>query len=306
MNDERMRSALDEWLRDTDPQPPDPNRTATQLMSRLSETRQRGRWLPFRVVHRGVETSMTADTIEYQPNPIPATNGRSQPIDGRTRFMFSPAKAVTAGALIFAIGGALLVTQPFDQSAGAPPGVEADLVAPVHVTGRFSYARGETLAEEDGALGYLESWGSDGGRVITNDTRLEGELTFRNMNRIFLVDGSEELAAAAAAACEADSDCDSADGVEVEGEIAFIASSIENERGSWHERPRIRHVGFPGAPDPGDAPDNRVVQIFDGDGEYAGLVAVLMFDSSFELIEFSGFIVDARTMPPLPENASAG
>jgi len=29
--------------------------------------------------------------------------------------MFSPAQVITAGALVFALGGVLLIAQPFDQ-----------------------------------------------------------------------------------------------------------------------------------------------------------------------------------------------
>jgi hypothetical protein len=38
--------------------------------------------------------------------------------------MFSPVKAIIAGALAFALGGVLLIAQPFDQQGGAVPGAE--------------------------------------------------------------------------------------------------------------------------------------------------------------------------------------
>ena len=52
--------------------------------------------------------------------------------------MFSPVKAITAGALVFALGGVLLIAQPFDQQGGSVPGAatDADIVPPVEVTGR--------------------------------------------------------------------------------------------------------------------------------------------------------------------------
>lgn len=34
--------------------------------------------------------------------------------------MFSPVKAMAAGFVVFAIGGALLIAQPFDQRSSAP------------------------------------------------------------------------------------------------------------------------------------------------------------------------------------------
>ena len=39
--------------------------------------------------------------------------------------MFSPVKAITAGALVFAIGGMLLIAQPFSERAGYVPGQQA-------------------------------------------------------------------------------------------------------------------------------------------------------------------------------------
>jgi hypothetical protein len=39
--------------------------------------------------------------------------------------MFSPAKAITAGALVFAIGGVMLIAQPFQQQ-GSVPGAATD------------------------------------------------------------------------------------------------------------------------------------------------------------------------------------
>ncbi len=40
--------------------------------------------------------------------------------------MFSPVKTITAGALIFAVGGVFLIAQPFDQQGGVVPGAVTD------------------------------------------------------------------------------------------------------------------------------------------------------------------------------------
>ena len=50
--------------------------------------------------------------------------------------MLSPAKAITAGAIVFAIGGAFLIAQPFDRQGGVVPRAEADVMpnAPVEFT----------------------------------------------------------------------------------------------------------------------------------------------------------------------------
>ena len=54
--------------------------------------------------------------------------------------MFSPAKAITAGALVFALGGVLLIAQPFDRQGGSVPGAARsdEVTDPVDVTGSFS------------------------------------------------------------------------------------------------------------------------------------------------------------------------
>ena len=50
--------------------------------------------------------------------------------------MLSPVKAITAGALVFAIGGVFLIAQPFDQQerAGGARGGRRDLSTPAYVT----------------------------------------------------------------------------------------------------------------------------------------------------------------------------
>ena len=49
--------------------------------------------------------------------------------------MFSPVKAVAVGAVIFAVGGAFLIAQPFEQQGSIVPGAEAEEVAATWVTG---------------------------------------------------------------------------------------------------------------------------------------------------------------------------
>ena len=49
--------------------------------------------------------------------------------------MFSPVKAITAGAVVFALGGLFLVAQPFGQQRSVPGAEGAEPLAPVYVTG---------------------------------------------------------------------------------------------------------------------------------------------------------------------------
>ena len=139
MNDEQIRSALDEWFRDTDPQPPNARHTAAHVMARVPQAHQRGRWQPFRRFRREARPPTATDTIAYQPSPVPASNGHTPTVIGRTSPMLSPVKAITAGAIVFAIGSAFLVAQPFDQQ-GTVPGAEAGAAAPTWITGTIQYA----------------------------------------------------------------------------------------------------------------------------------------------------------------------
>ena len=65
--------------------------------------------------------------------------------------MFSPVKAITAGALIFALGGMLLIAQPFDQQGGSVPGAATDSEAEwAAVSGISACALGTRGVETEG------------------------------------------------------------------------------------------------------------------------------------------------------------
>jgi hypothetical protein len=140
MNDDRLDAVLGSFYQDTALAPPDPEQGLSEVMRRVRQTRQRGRWLPFPLFRREAPTPTATDTADYQPTPIPATNGRAPIVIGRTQTMFSPVKAITAGALVFGLGGVLLIAQPFDQPEGGVPGAQGqpeaiDLSAVAPVTG---------------------------------------------------------------------------------------------------------------------------------------------------------------------------
>jgi hypothetical protein len=289
MRDELEAPFLDDWLRDTEVTPPDPQAGARRVASQLPHAKQVGRWLPFVVFHGKAQTPTATDTADYQPTGIPATNGHSPTVIGRTQSMFSPVKAITAGALVFALGGVLLIAQPFDQQGGGVPGAatDADIVPPVEVTGRrtFEDACSETDYEgpfedsgADAALftcSYDTAWSFSDPRLEGTVNRIEERVTFE------LGDVSDVY-------------------------IASNAISIENDGGTWHERPRTWLL-----PD-GIATFDWLPQqvfVFEGSGDYEGLVAVLRLTGGQRGVthgeDFRGFIIDARWMPPPPENASA-
>ena len=140
MNDDRLLLEMRRWLQEERVTLPDAVRASQQIASQLPATRQRRRrwWrLPFRA--RTPEPPRTPDTAEYQPSPIPASNGHTPTVIGRTTSMLSPVKAITAGALVFAIGGAFLIAQPFQQE-GIAPGTEAELAEATWMTGEGFWA----------------------------------------------------------------------------------------------------------------------------------------------------------------------
>lgn len=126
MNDDQLLREVGSWLMDADPEPPDARDSVRQAMARKPRLRQRGRWWPLPVLRRATDRPAMDQMAAFQPDPITATNGHiPATITGRTRTMFSPAKAIAAGALIFGIGSALLIAQPFQQ-ASSVPGAETE------------------------------------------------------------------------------------------------------------------------------------------------------------------------------------
>ena len=126
MSDERMQPLLDAWFRDRDEPAREASYDIARVMADVPRTRQQGRWWPLPVLPRKskAKAPTTNDMTVYQPSPIPATNGHAPTVIGRTQTMFSPVKAITAGALVFALGGAFLIAQPIAQPEVGAPGAE--------------------------------------------------------------------------------------------------------------------------------------------------------------------------------------
>ena len=90
--------------------------------------------------------------------------------------MFSPVKAITAGAIVAALGGVMLISQPFEQQ-GSVPGAETEAIAPTWVTG--------TMQPVDGSCSETSSY--DGGvsrrryectfTWTSSDPRLTGDVS---------------------------------------------------------------------------------------------------------------------------------
>ena len=126
MNDDRLTTALGSFYKSTAQTPPDPSRSLGEVMTRVPQTRQRGRWWPLPSLRRASVAPPVIPTTGFQPTPMPATIGHASTITGRTQVMFSPFKAIITGAVVFAVGGVFLIAQPFDQQRGVAPGAVTD------------------------------------------------------------------------------------------------------------------------------------------------------------------------------------
>jgi hypothetical protein len=268
--DNQMGPILRSWLKDTTVTPPDAHRSVSKVMDRLPEvSRQRRWWLPsLRRQTTPVSPAAIPET-EYQPTPIPASNGHSPTVLGRTQSMFSPVKAITAGAVVFALGGAFLIAQPFQQQGSVPGAVTDEApAAPVAVTATNAAGGCDVSTDETLPGGINRHRWTCAPSWTWSDERLNGTVTKSHVQ----------------------------DGYADESGLTFenSAISIENDDGGWRQRPLLQ-VSFPDAPAAGAE-----VWVFDGDGAYEGLTTVLLVEPDYTT---AGFIIDGD-MPPAPENAS--
>jgi hypothetical protein len=141
------------------------------------------------IPYRRTQRPTAIDTIEYQPSPIPASNGHTPTVIGRTASMLSPVKAITAGALVAAVAGAFLIAQPFQQQSSVP-GAEAEAISPTWVTGNVRYASScsgpET--EVDGDVRHDWNYDCSPQTWTASDPRFTGEVSRRWNEDVYLTD----------------------------------------------------------------------------------------------------------------------
>ena len=277
MNDEQMQSVLDEWFEDTDPQPPNARSTATNVMARVPQTRQRGRWLPFRLFRPKAQTPTATDTSEYQPSPFPASNGHTPTVIGRTQSMLSPVKAITAGAIVFAVGGAFLIAQPFGQQ-GDVPGAEAEEVAATWVTGNIQAAPSCSDGDIEGDIDVIRSRNIECSPLAwtSSDPRLTGDVSRRWSEDTYRMDDGSGSKS-----------------------VSVDASYLRNEGGGWTCVNRSLLDGS------GLSAIAVTTPVFThtcfGDGGYDGLSAILVLEPTVGFNqEFVGLIFPGD-FPPVPE-----
>jgi hypothetical protein len=167
-------------------------------MARVEEAGQRGRWWPLPVFHRKVRTDATAiGTTEYQPSPIPATNGHAPIAIGRTQNMLSPVKAIIAGALVVALGGLFLIGRPFAQQQDPHVGADSDpaaAMAEVSVGPGVSYFTGTSECTSEAGErtivdGVAQSHHYSTCEYTTTDDRFNGTVEVDNTVYSFGPDG---------------------------------------------------------------------------------------------------------------------
>ena len=255
MNDERF---LKDWLRHSTDSSAGPDVAADKVMARLPDIPQRRRWLPWLPVRR--------------PKP-------DEP-DRRTRLMFSPLQAATAGALTLAVAGVMFLVAPLDDTtAPAPAGAEAIGSGEVSAfEGFFPYGSGKQLAKKEfldnGVVTNREQiWEIT--NAETTDDRFGGQVTNTwNWDQYVERDGAS---------------------IGVGHSIWVGGWRIENDGGGWQERPQIT-FSFP------DGTYPVVTTTFDGVGGYEGLTAIVEVT---EDVGASGFylrgVITDGPLPPVPE-----
>jgi len=297
MNDERLGKEIGALYRETDVTPPDSQESARQVAARLRRTPQvkRRRWLPV-WWRRTTHPPNTNQTTDYQPGPIPASNGHTPTVTGRTKLMFSPVKAITAGALVFALGGVLLIAQPFDQQGGSVPGAATDAegMTPALVTGSLV---------SDLRTGDFNNRGQSPDRITRYELTGEmarAEMSDPRLNGSVTTDWTQDQHAAA-------------DFPDLEGLDAYFAGNpggavlkwgtlrIENDTGAW-EGTLVETLDVTAAVLSPGGLNVGVVELV-GSGAYDGLSAVLfMRDSNFSetddyIVSWNGIIFPGN-LPP--------
>jgi hypothetical protein len=233
-----------------------------------------------RSVHSVIKSPSTGDP----PSPIPAPNGHTPTVTGRTRIMFSPAKAIAAGALV--LGGALLVAQPLQQESGVPGAATDAVTEPAVIVGsQAALVTGEFVPGP--AIEFTESSDADGvlrernreihGRTELSDPRLSGD--------VVALDNADRF-------CEGPCTQDTS-----HADVLWGTIEIVNDAGTWAGT----SVGTTDL-----TADGTGITYFEltGGGDYEGLSAVLFQSEIFDPVAREGtFPLSGVIFPgPLPRD----
>jgi hypothetical protein len=192
--------------------------------------------------------------------------------------MLSPVKAIAAGALVFALGGAFLIAQPFGQPSSLPSATsDGGLVEPVAFTGTWSWSSNivpeETVTNEGVSVTLSGGAWNHVASGIT-DPRFDGDVTVFASSTDHYGVSSADLASSAVA-------------------IWSSAWRVENEDGAWQSEPAysLDFHDTSGAP---------YTAVFRGEGAYEGLTAVVELELDGSRWDLRGLIFDGG-LPPDPE-----
>lgn len=251
MTNKQLAPKVQAWLKSTDVEPKDIRRSVGSVSGRAEHTRQRGRWWPLPSIRRN--TGSQAARTDIRPSPIPASNGHTPTVIGRTQSMLSPVKAITAAALVFALGGVVLIAQPFDQRGGGVPGAATDTqTTPASlVTGEMGWASScaSPRVEVDGDV--TSTWDRLCAPQIwtADDPRLSGEAVNTWNTYTYVVDGERKS-------------------------VLANAYYLRNEDGGWACRSYLLSDGS----GEGGSWEGLETVMCEGEGEYEGLSAIIDFD----------------------------
>lgn len=271
-----LSTAVREWLRSTRHSPYSAQQTVGEVMRRLSDKgrSRRRRWgLPWR---RTRADPPRIDPLGLGPAPFPATDGDTPTVTGRTRIMFSPAKVVTAGALAIAIGGSLLIAQPFDRPGASVPGAATDdpAMAPSFFSGApddWLQTVGATARRDDGVVdgtgeSFTVTWEASDPRISGTAAMAINETDYREGATTLVPTGHV-------------------------GSIRTLLLRIVNDDGAWEGPLQFLIMSNPES--------SNAAGWLTGTGAYEGLSAYLVWP---EVLTGSGFHghITAEGPPPVP------
>lgn len=274
MNDEQR---LEAWFSEREVGPKDVKEGVAQVMTSVPKTRQQDRWLPLPIHRPKAQNPTTTDTTSYRPSTVPASNGHTPIVIGRSQTMFSPAKAIAVGALVFAIGGVMLIAQPFEQQSSLP-GADASAITPTWVTGNIYYASSCTSpeSETDGAIRHDWGYECSPQRWIASDPHLSGAVAKLWNEDVYQTDN---------------------------GTMAVNRSAyyLHNDDGGWACSSSNLLEGSGLYPTQVTGETNVCV----GEGGYAGLSAFVVVDESLPGSHSFVGLIFSGDFPPLPEPPAA-
>ena len=191
--------------------------------------------------------------------------------------MFSPVKAIAAGAIVFALGGLFLVAQPFGQQGTVPSAEQgAEPVPPVEVTGTLTWSE-DACTEAPEQVGSVE-WNIGATCEVDiewSDPRLQGTSVSLHNGMSYSL------------------------GDDIQLDIDSNALDIVTDDGAWRMRPHVR-FHFPDMSNPGSSSPEWYV--LDGEGEYEALSVVLV--GNLDGTDLRGFIIESDLLPSAPAPAS--